>query len=131
MAINISSAAATAACNSIVDLVDVGTAGFMRLYNAGGTIGVTIPFSATAFGGAAVSAASGNASCVVPISATCAIASCTLASFTVFNSATVTIWAGICSTAAGVDLVFSNLAAVTGDTIVITALNFIVGATAV
>ena len=134
MAINLGTGApATAACNAIrvmVDSAGVGT-GFLQLLNAGGTVGVQIGFSAgvSAFGAAALSASSGNCSCAVPISATCAIAACTIASFRVCQANTAIIWAGNCTTGTG-DLVFSNLAALTGDTIVITALNFIVGGTA-
>jgi len=131
MAITVHNPGVTAACNSIVDFCESGAVGgFIAFHNAAHTVVCQIALSSpTAFADAALSANSGNASAAVPISATVEIASGTIEHFHVFTSASVTIWSGLCTTGTG-DFVFTNLNGATGDTIVITAWNFIIGATA-
>jgi hypothetical protein len=131
MAITVHTTGVVAACNGIVDLVEAGGRGYVELHNAAHGAGVVFVLSASAFSSAQVSASSANATASVPFSATCNTASIAIEHFHVFSTASVTIWTGVCTTAAGGDLVFSNLSAVTGDTLVITAWNFIVGATEV
>jgi hypothetical protein len=124
MAINISTAACTAVCNSIVDLIDVGGVGFMRIYSAASNMLVNVPLSATAFGAAAVSGTTGQASAVIATASGVATAG-TAAYFTFLNTATATIFWGTCSTANG-DLNISNLVFASGDVIVMSAFTFVV-----
>lgn len=62
MAITLSTAARNAACDAVVDLLDVGGAGSIVLQTSGGVAVATCPLNATAFGSASSGAAALNTS---------------------------------------------------------------------
>ena len=96
MAISLSTAAATAArnaaCNAIVDLVDVAGPGHIRLTLANGTTEVaTCPFQATAFGAAVNGVATQNGT-AVDATATGNVTATTL--FQARDGASLEVWNG-------------------------------------
>lgn len=130
----ISQAAATAACNSIVDLIDAGTPpGHIIIYtgtepancNAGAATEVaTCVLDNTAYGAAAFNTTTSDAA--LTATATCASATGSASAVTHFrllNAAGTAIVQGTCTATAGDDLVLNSAVIATGSQVDITALT--------
>lgn len=124
--------ARNAACDAIVDLLDVGGAGSLKIYTnaqpgsvggseAGNTLLGTLGLSATAFG----SASTGVATSAAISSDTSADASGTAGHFIFVTGGGTTHSDGTCGTGTG-DLSFDNAVIVAGGTIAIGLGNFTV-----
>lgn len=131
----ISNAAAIAACNAVVDLLDVGGAGSIEIYTtpvpsevdtaATGTLLGTLPLSATAFGAAADAAPGGRATAAAITSDSSADATGTAAYFRALNgSGTHVIQGTVTATGGGGDLELSSVSIVAGVAISITSWTF-------
>lgn len=129
----ISNAAAIAACNAVVDLCDVGGAGYVVIYdgtqptdpdtavttqNALATITLNNP----AFGAAADATPGGRATADVDPALTDSSAddTGTAAWFRVFNNAGTAIWDGTVGTS-GTDMVIDNTSITAGQSVTITS----------
>lgn len=123
MAMRLATAARNAACDAVVDLIDVGGAGTCLIYTnsqvgsvggseAGNTLLGTLTFSATAFG----SASTGVATASSITSDTSADNSGTAAHFVVKSGAASTIFDGTCAQGSG-DMSFDNSTIVAGGVI--------------
>jgi hypothetical protein len=119
MAITISTASRNAACDAVVDLVDVSGPGTLKFYTAGfATLLATLTFSNPAFGAAATGTATANA-----ITAdTSADATGTAASFKIFDGAGAEILLGSVGTS-GQDINFNTVSWTTGDNISVSSLT--------
>ena len=120
MAITISTAAADAACNAIVDLVDVSSPGTIEIKSAASTVAgtsevATLTFPATAFG----ASSSGMATAGTMVSDSSA-AGGTAGFYTVFDGAGLAVWQGIVAVS-GQDLDLSSLSVGATDTVSISA----------
>lgn len=128
---DISNAAASAAANAVVDLIDVGGAGYLRIYSgtkpagpdsalAGNTLLAELRFSATAFGNASNGVATANA-----ITAdTAADATGTATFFRVFaGDGTTAIFDGEIGTS-GSDINISSTAIQAGAEVSVSALTY-------
>lgn len=120
-------AARNAACDAIVDLLDVGGAGSVKVYTStqpgsvGGAYGTllgTLTFASTAFG----ASSTGTATAASITSDTNADASGTAGTFTLNNNAGTVHSDGTCGTS-GADMNFDNNVIVTGGTIAISSLT--------
>lgn len=127
MAFRLSTSARNAACNGIVDLLDVGGAGSLKVHGSaqpgsvGGSYGTllgTCPLSATAFG----AASTGTATAAAITDDTDADASGTATSFTLVDNAGTVIADGSCGQGSG-DLSFDNSTIVIHGTISIDSLT--------
>lgn len=116
---NLSNAARSAACDAIVDLIDAGGAGTLKIYTASfSTLLATLTFSATAFG----SASNGTATASAITDDSSADATGTAAVFRVASGAGTTIFEGTVGTS-GADINFNTVAFVSGAVISITSLT--------
>ncbi len=129
-AYRIGTATRNAACDAIVDLLDVGGAGSVKIYTStqpgsvGGTYGTllgTCPFGATAFGSASTGVATANAI----TSDTVADNSGTATTFALLTNAAVVHSDGTVGTS-GCDINFDNNVIVAGGTIAISAMTLTV-----
>jgi hypothetical protein len=124
----ISTAAANAACNAVVDLVDAGTPpGYIGFYATGGTRATHLHFANTAFGlaGASDSQSAGVARLAAGTarSAT-ASATETIATARIQNAAGTNVISAItCASPSGGNINFSSLAVTAGDTVTLSALT--------
>ncbi len=126
MAYRIANNVRSAACDAIVDLIDVGGAGTIQIRTgaqptnvadaAGGTLLGTCTFSTTAFG----AATTGVATAAAITSDTSADASGTAAHFRLLNGSATIHSDGTCGQGTG-DLSFDNSVIVAGGVIAITA----------
>src|SRR6056297_944747 len=116
----LTAAARNAACNAIVDLVDVGagTNGTLEIGTAGfASTLVTFDFAATAFG----AASSGTATAAsLPITATAA-ATGTAAEYRIRDQDNVTVWSGTSVGTSGTEVVLSSTSITSGQSIDLTA----------
>lgn len=132
----ISNAAAIAACNAIVDLLDVGGGGSIKLYTAGSGVPAdadvaisdqvllaTLSLSATAFGNAADDTGKAKATAAAITSDTSADNSGTAAFFRACNAAGTAVFQGTVGTS-GADLNMGSVAISAGATVSISALTF-------
>lgn len=133
LATKISNAAAIAACNAVVDLIDDGTpVGYVEIRSgtqpasvddtAAGTCLATIPYNDPAFGAAADAAPGGQAAAdVTPaLQDTSADASGTAAWFRVYSGAGAAIIDGSCGTS-GCDMNLDNTSIAAGQTVTLTS----------
>lgn len=127
MAYRLGTATRNAACDGIVDLLDAGGAGSVKIYTStqpgsvGGTYGTllgTLALSATAFG----AASSGTATAASITSDTSADNSGTATTFTLNTNGGTVHSDGTCGTS-GADLNFDNNVIVAGGTIAISSLT--------
>lgn len=117
-------ASRNAACDAIVDLVDVGGTGTIEIWTTGaGTKLATLTMSATAFGSAAVGVATANSI----TDDTSADATGTAAEYKLISGGAADVITGDVSTS-GADINFSSVSFVAGDTISITSLTVTVPA---
>ena len=131
MTYRLSTAARNAACDAIVDLIDVGGAGTIRIRtgsqpsNVGdadtGTLLGTLTFSATAFG----SSSTGTATAASITSDTSADASGTAAHFRIYNGSAAIHSDGTCGTS-GADMNFDNNIIVSGGAIAVSSMTITV-----
>lgn len=133
---HLTNAAAQAACNAVVDLVDGGTgAGDIIIYSgtvptdadtalAGNTVLVTIACETTAFGAAADSTGEATSDLALGSgkSAT-ASATGTATFYRILDGDSTVIWQGTVGTSSS-DLVITNTSITSGDTVSITDLEF-------
>ena len=136
MATKISTAARNAACDAIVDLIDVGGTGIIEIRTgsqpasandaASGTLLGTLTFSATAFG----AASSGVATAASITDDSSADATGTAGWFRVKDGAGATIFDGdITTTAVGTgDMTLNNTSITAGGTISVTSFTFTIPA---
>lgn len=127
MALTLTTAARNAACNAIVDLIDVGagSAGTLVIYAGGfgGTTLATFTLSGTAFG----DASTGTATLAgVTLSAT-ASGTGTANAFGIFNQDGTEVFRGAVSTS-GSDLNLNSTSITSGQTVNITAFTFTIPA---
>lgn len=128
MAITLNTGARNAACDAIVDLVDVGTPnGTIEIKSAASTVAgtnevATLTFSATAFGAASTGTATANA-----ITDDTSATGGTASDYTVFDGNALAIWQGSVSTA-GADLNLSSTTIGAGDTVSISSFTLTVPA---
>lgn len=131
MATRISTAAAKAANDAIVDLLDVGGAGYIEVRTgaqpasvataASGTLLGTLPLSATAFG-AATTASPSVATANAITSDTSADASGTAGWFRAYSGGgTATIDGSVTATGGGGDMTLDTVSVVAGGTIAVTS----------
>lgn len=123
MGLTLPTATRNAACNAVVDLIDVGGAGTLEFKSAasvtaGASEVATITFAATAFGAAATGTATMASA---PLSDTNATGG-TVGHFTIFNNAGGNIMQGLVSTA-GSDINMSSLVIGATDTVELTSLT--------
>lgn len=129
---HITNAAAIAATNAVVDLLDVGGAGSIVLYggavpaDADATASATVIASGAlpnpAFGGASDSTGDATAN-ANSISALTASAAGTITHFRCLNNAGTAVWQGTVGTSSA-DLVISSVTVALSETITITDLEF-------
>jgi hypothetical protein len=129
MAITLTTAARNAACNAIVDLIDIGAAanGTLVLYagGVGGTTLATFTLAGTAFGAASTGAATLAST---PINAT-ATGTGTANAFQVRDQDTAEVFRGsVTATGGGGDLTLDNTSVASGQTVSITSFTFTVAA---
>jgi hypothetical protein len=130
---HMTNAAAIAACDAVVDLVDAGGAGSLIIYAGsvpadadaalgGATVLATFTLPNPAFGGAAdtTGEATANANAISDATAT---GSGTASFYRIRNNAGTAIWQGTVGTSAS-DLVISNTTIAVSDTVSITDLEF-------
>lgn len=140
MATRVSSAAAIAACNAIVDLPDVGGAGTVQIRtgtpptnvgdSATGTLLGTLTLSATAFGNAIDDTDKATATANTITGDSSADADGTAGYFRVRNNAGTAIWQGtVTATGGGGDMELDTVTINTGDTINISTWTFSVAET--
>ena len=127
MAITLNTGARNAACDAIVDLVDVTGPGTIEIKTAASTVAgtseaATLTFSATAFGAAATGTAAANA-----ITSDTSATGGTVSDYTVFNGAGLAIWQGSVATSLA-DLNLSSVTIGAGDTVSISAFTLTVPA---
>lgn len=131
MATRITQAAAKAACDAVVDLLDVGGAGYLEIRTgsqpatantaASGTLLGTLTLSATAFG-AATTASPSVATAAAITSDTSADNSGTAGWFRAYNNAgTAIIDGSVTATGGGGDMTLDTVTIVAGGTIAITS----------
>lgn len=125
MAVTLSTAARNAACNAIVDLVDVGTTdlnGDLVIMTAGELEVATLALSEVAFG----NSSSGTATAAAITSDTNATGG-TAALFKVLDQDNTEVWRGsVGATGSGADLELSALVIGAGDTVTVTSFTFTV-----
>jgi len=129
MAITLTTGARNAACNAIVDLVDVGAAanGTIVIYSGGvgGTTLATFTTAGTAFGNASTGTATLQST---PISATAA-ATGTVNAFTLRDQDNAEVLRGsVTATGGGGDITVDNTSITSGQTVNITSFTFTVPA---
>lgn len=125
MAITITTTSRNAACDAIVDLIDVGGAGTLKIYTAAfGTLLATLTFSATAFG----SAATGVATAAAITADSSADANGTAATFRFYSGGAVEILSGAVNTS-GSDLNFNTVGWSIGDNISVSSFTVTMPAT--
>ena len=118
MALTLGTAARNAACDAVVDLVDVGGGGKVVIKTAGASVLATIPTAATAFGSASTGIATAAS---LPLSAN-ASASGTAATYEVQNNAGTVIWSGtVSATGGGGDMQLSTTTITSGQPVSITS----------
>ena len=127
MAITLATGARDAACNGIVDLVDVSGPGTIEIKTAASTVAgtneaATLTFAATAFG----ASSTGTATAGTIVSDTSATGG-TVTDYTVFDGLGAAIWQGAVATAAS-DLNLSSTTIGVGDTVSISAVTLTVPA---
>lgn len=126
MAVTLTTGAQNAACNGIVDLIDIGAGsnGTIEIYTTGlGLLLVTCDFSATSFGAAASGVATANS-----IADGTAIASGTANEFLVKDKDGNEVFRGSVDTS-GADMTFADNIFSIGDTITITSFTATMPAT--
>jgi len=124
MALTLATATRNAACNAIVDLIDVSAPGTLKFYTTGlGTLLGTCTFSNPAFG----AAATGTATAGAITSDTSADDTGTCAEFVILDGAATEILRGSVSTS-GADINFDSVSFVAGGTIAVTSLTLTVPA---
>lgn len=127
MAITLATGARDAACNGIVDLVDVSGPGTIEIKTAASTVAgtneaATLTFAATAFG----ASSTGTATAGTIVSDTSATGG-TVTDYTVFDGVGTAIWQGAVATS-GSDLNLSSTTIGIGDTVSISAFTLTVPA---
>ena len=117
MAVTLSNAARSAACDAVVDLIDAGAAGKLKIYTSGAALLATITLADPAFGAASNGVATAGS---LPLSGT-ASGTGTADNIAVTDSADTVIWSGTLA-AAGVTL--DNTSISSGQTINISAFTY-------
>ena len=122
----ISNAAAKAACDAVVDLLDVGGGGYIEIRTgspptdcdtaSSGTLLATLPLSATAFGAAADAAPGAIATANAITSDSSADATDTAGYFRAFNNAGTCIIQGTVGTSSA-DMILNTLSIVAGSSV--------------
>jgi len=133
-----SNAAAIAACDAIVDLLDAGGAGSIKIYDVGGgipadvdtaisdqTLLAQLTLSATAFGAAADGTPGGIATAAAITADSSADATGTASFFRACNNGGTAVIQGTCGTSAA-DLILDSLSIVAGGTVSISSWTFTV-----
>ena len=115
-------AARNAACDAIVDLIDVGGAGTLVFQTSGDVEVATLTFSATAFGAASVGVATAAA-----ITSDTSATGGTVAQASIFSGAASKILELVVLTSGG-DINLSSLSVGVGDTVSVSALTITVPA---
>lgn len=111
MATTLGTAARNAACDAVVDLVDVGGGGKIRIKSAGATVIAEVAFAATAFGAAAAGVATAASTPLTGAGVAAAGAGTAAATFDVCNAADTVIWSGAVGNGSGeLDLDNVNIA---------------------
>lgn len=134
MAVRLANVVAIAACDAIVDLLDVGGAGSLRVRTgaqpaqgddaATGTLLATFTLAATAFGAAADANPHADAVAAAIADAT-AVATGTAGYYEVLNNAGTVQWTGsITATGGGGDLTLASTAITNGQTVSVTSWTF-------
>ena len=132
MTTRLADASQQAAADAVVDRIDVGGAGSLKIYSGSqpadadttpsGTLLVTIPLAATAFGSANSSGTASLAS--TPRTATAA-ATGTAGCFEIVSGGGLKVYAGsVTATGGGGDLTLDNTSIASGQTVNITALTY-------
>lgn len=128
MAITITAAARNAACNAIVDLVDVGTTdanGDLVIMTGGDVEVATLAFSNPAFGAASAGVATAST-----ITSDSSATGGTAALFKVQDRDNTEVWRGTVGIAgSGADLIMSSVTIGAGDIVAVTSLTFTMPAT--
>ncbi len=119
MGLTLTTGARDAACNAIVDLIDVSSPGTLKIYTAAfSTLLATLTFSATAFGSSSTGTATANA-----ITAdSSADATGTAAVFKIFDGAAAEVLRGTVGTS-GADINYNTVTWTTGDNIAVSSLT--------
>src|SRR4051794_12183696 len=131
MATKITQAAAKAACDAVVDLLDVGGAGYIEIRTgsqpatantaASGTLLATLPLSATAFGNATTASPS-VATAASITSDTNADATGTAGYFRAYSGGgTAVIDGSVTATGGGGDMTLDSVSIVAGGTVAVTS----------
>jgi hypothetical protein len=133
MAITLTDATRNAACDAIVDLVDVSFPGTLEIKSAASTVaGVSelgiLTFANTAFGNAGASV-QGRADAAAFASSETNANAGTASDYTVFNGAGLAVWQGsVTATSGGGDIELSSVSIGAGDTITISSFTLTVPA---
>lgn len=120
MAVTLSTAAANAACNAVVDLVDVNPPGDLVIMTAADAVLVTFELANPAFGNAgAVNPGEAIAAAIADVAAT---GTGTAAKFAAKDGNGTTIWSGtVTLTGGGGDITVDNTSIVTGQNCSVTS----------
>lgn len=129
-AFRISNARAIVMCDSLVDAIDTGGAGTIKIYSgaaptnvedaATGTLLATLTFNATAFGAASDANPGAIATAAAITGDTSADATATAGYFRVLNGSATAIAQGTCGTSSS-DMVFNSIAITSGSAVNVTA----------
>ncbi len=120
MATTLATAARNAACDAVVDLVDVGGGGKIRIKDAGAVVIAEVSFAATAFGAAAVGVATALGVPLTGAGIAAAGAGTVATTFDVCNAANTVIWSGAVGNGAG-ELSLNNTNIANGQAVNVTA----------
>jgi hypothetical protein len=125
MGLTLATTTRNAACDAIVDLIDVGGAGTLKFYTAAfATLLATLTFSATAFG----AAATGVATAAAITADSSADATGTAAVWRIASGGGTTLIDGTAGTS-GADINFNTVGWTAGDNISVSSLTITVPAT--
>jgi hypothetical protein len=127
MATTLSTAARNAACNAIVDLVDVGGAGKIRIKSAGATVIAEVSFDSTAVGAASTGVATAASTPLAGAGITAASTGTDATTFDVCQNDNTVLWSGAVGNGSG-ELDLDNVNIADGQVVTINSITFTVPA---